>query len=78
MERPIDNPIPRPSRLVVKKGSKSFSRSSAAAQTLGNGKLVGARHIEELARAARREGIRAEHEHGLIANAPVQLRLVTP
>ena len=35
-----------------------------AAPTLGNGELVGARHVEELTRAARREWIRAEHRHG--------------
>src|SRR5205085_8612849 len=46
------------------------------APALGDGELMGARHVEELGGAARRERIRAEHQHGLIDDPPVQLRLV--
>src|SRR2546425_3057816 len=47
-----------------------------AATTLRDRELVRARHVEELGRAGRRERIGTEHQHRVIADAPVQLPLV--
>src|SRR5438132_13300255 len=47
-----------------------------AAASLRAGERVRARYVEELARADRRERVRTHDQHRMIADAPVQLRLV--